>query len=368
MANKKHNIDEEPRIVEEDEIDLVEVAKTIWANRRTIYKTVAVFIVLGLIVAFGSKVEYEASCKLLPDAQDTKMPGLGSLGGLAGLAGINLDLGSQGTLSPELYPQIVQSLPFQLKVINKELKFEEKDTTTTSYIYFKEIDSPSPLGFIAEYTFGLPGKIKGLFSVETIEDTIQTEGKIIKISKEDDKLIEKFKERISVNVDSKTGMITMTAEMPDAVAAAELAEISVDLLQQYVINYKISKTRENLKFVKDRHEEARSRFEKAQMNLAAFNDRNLNVVTARAQSEQQRLQNEYNLAFEVYQGLAQQLEQAEIKVKEDTPVFTTVEPVRVPVEKSWPKRSIILAVSIFLGFAFSITTIILRYSLPYLLK
>lgn len=343
-------------IIEEIEIDMVEFAKVIWVNRKTIYKTVVIFIVLGLIVAFGSKVEYKASCKLLPDAQEGTMPSLGGLGGLAGLAGINLDMGSQG-LSPDLYPQIVQSLPFQLQVINEKIRFEEKDTITTSYNYFKEIDSPSALGYIAEYTFGLPGKIKGLFSGESTGDTIQNDGKIIKISKEDSKLVEKFKERISVEVDSKTGMITLTAEMPDAVAAAELTKMSVDLLQLHVINYKISKTGENLKFVKERHKEAKLRFEKTQMSLAAFNDRNLNVITARAQSEQQRLQNEYNLAFEVYQSLAQQLENAEIKVKEDTPVFTMVEPVSIPVEKSKPKRGLIIIISLFLGIVTGITSI-----------
>lgn len=359
MANKKHNIDKEPHIVEEDEIDLAEVAKTIWENRRTIYKTMAVFIVLGLIVAFGSKVEYEASCKILPDAQDTKMPGLGGLGGLAGLAGINLDFGGQGGLSPELYPQIVQSLPFQLEIINKELTFEKKDTVVSSYVYFKEIDSPSLLGYVAEYTIGLPGKVKKLFSGEGEEmPVIKREGsEIIRISKEDSDLIEAFKDRFSVIADVKTGLITISTEMPDPNAAAELAEAGINLLQSHVINHKINKAQENLQFIRERYEEAKSKFEKAQQNLATFNDRNLNVVTARAQTEQQLLTNEYNLAFEVFKGLATQSEQAQIKVKEDTPVFTVVEPVKVPVEKSKPKRVLIIMISIFLGLAIGIAVI-----------
>lgn len=370
MANKKHDIDKEPHIAEEDEIDLVEVAKTIWANRRTIYKTVAVFIVLGLIVAFDSKVEYEASCKLLPDAQDTKMPGLGGLGGLAGLAGINLDFGGQGGLSPELYPQIVQSLPFQLEIINKELTFEKKDTVVSSYIYFKEIDSPSLLGYLVEYTIGLPGKVKKLFSKED-EEIPWVESKksgIIRISREDNDLIEAFKDRISVKVDSKTGLILIYTEMPDPNAAAELAEAGVNLLQSHVINHKINKAWENLLFIKERYEETKTKFEKAQNSLAVFNDRNLNVVTAKAQTEQQRLTNEYNLAFDVYKGLATQLEQAEIKVKEDTPVFTVVEPVVVPVEKSKPKRILLVFSFTFLGGVFGVAIILLNKFMRTFLK
>lgn len=333
----------------EDEIDLVEVAKTIWSNRKTIFKSTVIFIILGLIIAFGSRIEYEASCKLLPDTQGSKIPNFGGLSGLAGLAGINIDVGNQGALSPELYPQIVHSLPFQLSILNKELRFEKKDTIVSSYVYFKEIYSPSFLGLLYEFTLGLPGKIKGLFSEEGEKINIELKDGIIRLNKEDDKFIQTFKERIRVEVDSKTGIITLSTEMPDPIASAELAKLSVDLLQQYVIDYKISKAKENLDFIMDRYKEAKTKFEKAQINLAAFNDRNQNVVTARALTDQQRLQNEYNLAFEVYQGLATQLEQAEIKVKEDTPVFTLVEPVRVPVEKSTPQRKLILAMSIVLG-------------------
>jgi LPS O-antigen subunit length determinant protein (WzzB/FepE family) len=66
------------------------------------------------------------------------------------------------------------------------------------------------------------------------------------------------------------------------------------------------------------------------------------------------LQNEYRLAFEVYSQLAQQFEQAQIKVKEDTPVFSIVKPVTVPIEKSKPNRPIILIIWTFLGGIISI--------------
>jgi uncharacterized protein involved in exopolysaccharide biosynthesis len=66
------------------------------------------------------------------------------------------------------------------------------------------------------------------------------------------------------------------------------------------------------------------------------------------------LQSDYQLAFEVYSQLAQQLEQAQIKVKEDTPVFSIVKPVTVPIEKSKPNRPLILIIWTFLGVVFAI--------------
>ena len=84
----------EPKDIQEGEIDLVELAKTIWTGRLLIAKVAGIFAILGLIIAFTSPVEYQASCKLLPENQETKSPSLGGLAGLAGLAGV--DLGGMG--------------------------------------------------------------------------------------------------------------------------------------------------------------------------------------------------------------------------------------------------------------------------------
>lgn len=357
---EKKNIENSP-IIKDDEIDLIEVAKTIWAGRKLILKVTAVFFLIGLVIAFGSKVEYEASCKLMPESQEGVKSNLGGLGSLAGLAGINLDMGGTGALTPELYPQIAQSVPFLMKVWNEPIQFEKQDTTTSSYIYFKEIDKPSFLSLMLQYTIGLPFQIKNWFSKtesEVVPD--RKENQIIRLSREDTELLEKYRERISVSVDTKTGILTLKSEMPDALAAAELAQLSIDLLTEYVTNYKVSKARENFNFVQARYDESKTNFEKTQEALARFNDRNRNVVTALAQSESQRLQNEYNLAFEVFKGLATQLEQAKIQVKEETPVFTVLEPVKVPVEKSKPKKVLIIVALFSVGIITSVSFLALR--------
>jgi uncharacterized protein involved in exopolysaccharide biosynthesis len=348
-------------IIQDDEIDLIEVAKTIWAARKLILKVTAVFLVIGLVIAFGSKVEYEASCKLMPETQEGMKSNLGGLGSLAGLAGINLDMGTTGALRPDLYPQIAQSVPFIMKVWEEPIQFEKQDTTVSSYTYFKDIDKPSLIGLIFKYTIWLPFQVKAwLTSSGDQSEQGERKGQIIRLNKEDTELLEKYRDRISVDVDTKTGILTLTSEMPDAVAAAEIAQLSIDLLTNYVTDYKVSKAKENLDFIREQYDEAKLEFEKTQESLAIFNDRNRNVVTALAQAESQRLQNEYNLAFEVYKGLATQLEQAKIKVKEETPVFTVLEPVKVPVIRKSPKRMITLIVTILVGFSVSVLYIFLN--------
>jgi LPS O-antigen subunit length determinant protein (WzzB/FepE family) len=62
-----------------------------------------------------------------------------------------------------------------------------------------------------------------------------------------------------------------------------------------------------------------------------------------------KLQKDYDLTFTVYSELAKQLETQEINVKEDTPVFTVIKPVSVPLSKSKPKRIIIIVIWMIFG-------------------
>ena len=65
----------------------------------------------------------------------------------------------------------------------------------------------------------------------------------------------------------------------------------------------------------------------------------------------------------MYSELAKQLEQARIKVKEDTPVFSIVEEVTVPVERSKPHRSLILILWTLLGGILGVALVIAKYSI-----
>lgn len=349
-------------ITQDNEIDLMELSKIFWIKRYFILKITSTCIVIGLIIAFTSKVEYEASCKLMPESQEGMKGSLGGLGSLAGLAGIDLGMiGTSGSLSPELYPEIVKSISFQLDLINTPIRFENLDTLISSYSFFTELDSPSLFGVIMEYTIGLPGKLKKLFNSNERKLITASQDGLVHITKDDSDLLKQYQDRIHISIDDKTGIISVMAEMPDAYAAADVAGLVVKKLTEKVADYKLEKALSNLDFIKDRYLEVEKEYEAKQGALAHFTDRNKNITSSIVQAEYLRLQNEMNITFEVYKGLATQLEQAKIKVKEETPVFTVLEPVKVPVEKSKPKRLIILIGLSFLGFILSLSYILVKH-------
>lgn len=351
--------------IKEEEIDLLELAKLIWAKRIFIIKITTVFALFGLIIALTTPVEYEAYCEMMPESQEDLKGNFGGLGGLAGLAGINLDFGSSASLSPELYPKIVKSIPFQVKLIHEPVYFQNIDSVVSSYYYLTERHGQSLLGYIAKYTLGLPGLIKGLFTTQQLGIGTNQFG-LYYFSKEEWKIIENYKERINVEVDVQTGVIKVTTEMPDPYAAAILNKKLVSYLTEEVTRYKLEKVKLNLNFVEERHYEAMHRYQQTQKELALFVDQNKFMISSAAEIEKQRLQNDVNLAFDLFKGLATQLEQSRIKLKEETPVFTVLEPVQVPVDKSKPKRSVIVLFAAVLGGAVGMIWLFFRNKSSYI--
>lgn len=340
---------------EEQEIDLVALVKKMWLNKGLIIKLTAVFMVLGLLVALFSSKVYTTSCDIVP--QTSKGAKGGGMSSLAALAGINLNDGRSGAeLSPLVYQNIMNSTSFRKELMQTKIDFEEAGRPVSFYEYYtsEEFNKPTVLSYIMKYTIGLPGVIMGAIRGEQPEPDYSSLGgasAIETISKDDFKAMSILESCISMTLDNKNGYLTITANMPEALAAAQLAQASVELLQKYITKFKIEKVQSNLDFVQERYNEAKGNFEDVQSRRAKFRDANHNSVKYAARVEQEKLDAEYTLAMNLYSELATQLEQAKINVKETTPILTVIRPVTVPYKKSKPQRAMILLAFTFLGFA-----------------
>ncbi len=338
-----------PNTMPEEEIDLIALAKNIWNGRKTILATTIVCAVIGVAVAILSAKEYTATTVVVPQVGKSASK-LGGLSSLAAMAGFSLDMQASETLSPMVYPQLVGSTAFQLELMNTPFTVDGSKRQVSLYEYFTSIQKPGVLSLVKKYTIGLPfvilKAIKGEKVVTTAGDS--EVGPIALTPKQEDvrKLIS---QQVTLEVNSKEGYLTITARMPEARLSAEVAFQARELLQKYITRIKIEKATDQLNFIQARFSEKKKEFEKAQMNLAWFRDRNRNVATSIGRTEEERLQSEFTIAFNVYSELAKQLEQAQIQVKEDTPVLSVLAPATVPSEKSKPKKAQILLIWIFLG-------------------
>lgn len=345
---------------QEEEIDLVEVIRKLWNNRKLILKITIVFMVLGVLVALFSPKEYTAGCTMVPQSGDKKMGG--NLSGLASMVGINLGGASSGEiLAPTIYPKIVSSIPFRKDLMETPLKFEDYEEPITLLDYYTkdEYQKFSLGGTIMKYTIGLPGVIISAIRGEDTTTISTGEGSLIQsLSQDEKKMSEKLNNMISLNVNDKEGYVQLTASLPEPLAVAQLAQQAQVLLQQYITRFKIEKVQSNLDFVRNQYEKSKLRYEEKQEELAKFRDANKNFSSAVAKTKEEVLTNEYNLAYSVYSELAKQLEQAEIAVNETTPILTVVEPVVVPTERSKPKRGLICVLFTFLGVFAGVGTVL----------
>jgi len=275
----------------------------------------------------------------------------GSLGGLAAMAGINL--GSSGSTSaelpPSLYPQIIGSFSFQKTMFETQLNISGFDESVSYTEYYTKHQRVSLLQNIKKYTIGLPGLLIGALKGNSNKEVKQSLKGINTMSVEELGLVKLLENQLLLEINEKEGYISLSATLPEALAATQLLLNAQTVLQQAVIAFKIKKATEDLGFIKERYVEKKVDFEKAQANLARYRDANRNVTTALAQTESERLESEYQLAFSVYSELAKQVEAQKIQVKEDTPVFAVLQEAVVPLEKSGTPKSMILIIWTFLG-------------------
>jgi uncharacterized protein involved in exopolysaccharide biosynthesis len=222
-----------------------------------------------------------------------------------------------------------------MQLMQQPFYFSDLDTTATLFEYYTELNSAGVLGFVAEYTIGLPGKILGAIlpkkELMTSVPGATEESLVLNLSKEEFEVVETLRGKISASLDEKSGIVSVTVTLPDNVAAAAVTEYTIRELTEYLTEYRTEKVLRDLTFVEEQLATAEVRFEAAQLALAEFRDSNQGNLSARAQTDEQRLNSEYQIAFNLYNSLTQQYEEAKLKVQETTPVFKTLEPVQVPI-------------------------------------
>ena len=329
---------------DELEIDWMDILRRIYAIRKTLYKAAGVGVVLGIIIALSIPKQYTVTVTLSPEmGGDSKGGGLASLASsfLGGAATSN----SPDALNATLAPDIVASTPFILELFNTRVQTLDAELDTTLVTYLDEQKQPW-WGYIKSAPSLAIGVIKSLFTEEV--DTISVLNPF-QLTKEEYLKVKKLREVITADVDKKTAMTTVTVTLQDPKVTAIVADSVVGKLQQYIIDYRIKKAKEDCAYLEELYKERQQEYYQAQSKYAHYFDTNRNIAFQSVRAEQERLQNDMNLAYQVYSQVAQQLQVARAKIQEEKPVFAIVEPATVPLQPSGTSRKIIFIGIVFLA-------------------
>ena len=333
---------------EEIEIDLMDLLRKVIGIRKKIYKAAGIGLVIGVIVAISIPKQYTVEVTLSPEMGNNKGGGLSGLAASFLGSGVSMGEGTDA-LNASLSADIVSSTPFLLELSNIKVPVSGSEKISLSS-YLDEESSPW-----WSYVIGFPGMViggvKSLFIEDEDESIFSDKASqgTIELSKKESQKIESLKKKIVASVDKKTSMTSVTATFQDSKIAAVVADSVVKKLQEYIIDYRTSKSKEDCLYLEKLFKERQQEYYVAQKKYADYMDSHDNIILQSVRTEQERLQNDMSLAYQVYSQVASQLQVARAKVQEEKPVFAVVEPAVVPLYPSGTSRKVYVLVFVFLS-------------------
>ncbi len=323
-----------------------------WQGRWPLLRFVALFTALGVSVALLLQPEFVSEARIMPEMGGGSGDMLRRLASVAGFSGVDMaDNDQMDAIRPDLYPNVLQSTPFILYLIDQPMTASNGQQTTVGAVLMPDKGIGSWL-----QTLFLPNEATPAQPANRINN------RIVKLSRRQQKLVDEVGRRVSARLDTRSGIISISAKMPDATIAAAVAQLAMDYLTAYVTNYRTEKARQDLHFYELRLNEARQRYQQAQLTVFRYNDQHQYavVVMQAATMQKQRMDAELNIAQTGYTELSRQFEQAKLRVQERTPVFKVLEPAQVPPERVSPKRTIVVLLFMLGGIVLGVVYLVAR--------
>ena len=321
-----------------DEIDVIELLKTVWIARKQIIIISFVFTLIGVAKSLLSPVVYSSSTTFINSQKESSSNS--GLSGVASLVGINLGGMNSGSEIPAtMYPQIGESIEFKRALLDS---------------YIDEKQQIKLGGFLADDN--------------AIEKSVTENNNKLFVSEYENSLFNILNDVISISVNQKDGFVTISANMSDSEYAANTCINARDILQKTVINSRIKSAKQKLDYSEKQLASKRIEFEEIQNKLAYFNDSNLNLVTSSVINERDKLEAEFQIINAVMVELSKQVESRKLQVSEDTPVFSIIKEASMSAKRSSPKRTQMVLIFGFIGLVLSVLDTLVRKPVGQILK
>ena len=341
---------ENEKYVEEDglNIDWMEIVRKLFRRWKFIFLVTFIFSVLGVVAALTAQRKYQVKVTLAPEMQSRTN---GTLSAITSMLGGGATLNSSpDALNISLFPEISASTPFLCSLLEvpvtpfvrqESLLAGVRPDTTTVFLHMLGRDKKL-------------SEKKARKMARADEEYIYDDSRINpdQLTPRQYRAVQGLRESVSTNVDNKTGVTTITVTLDDPMITKQLADTVTQRLQDFVIDYRTKKATADYEYYVQLADEAYDNLVKAQAAYAARVDYDRSVILQSVNSERQRLQDEANLANQIYSQLAQQRELAKGKIQEMKPVYAVVQPATVPM-RSMTSRAKICIIWFFVGFLLS---------------
>lgn len=329
-------------------IDLVEVGKSLWKKKKYFFIVWPIVFALSCLWIFPQPRFYTCNVTLAPEG--TEQSGSG-LAGIASSFGINLgDMQTTDAIYPTLYPDLFESPQFLVGLFTIKVKTSDGKINTDYYTYRKKYKKKNWLTKPFD-------TLRGNINKKLFPEDYPASGKNISpdkinsfnMSKRDYNLMEEIKEDITCDIDKKTDVITISVKDQDKLVCALLADSIKERLQNFIIEYRTKKVRQDEKYYKHLTDSARISYEKALAAYGAYQDSHRLVVEQAYVEQGEKVKNDLDTKLQTYNTFNTQYQATKAKVQERTPSFTTLKSATVPQKPAGPKRMIFVIAMLLLS-------------------
>lgn len=350
MAEDK-NYTNAPQQEDELEIDLMGYARKLWTARKLLLKVAGIAAVVALVIAYSLPKKYTAEILVSPESNKGGSSGMAGMAAMLGMGNVSMGAVDANALNFSMASDIVASTPFILEIINTRVQTLDGKMDTTITAYLETQKAPWWNTVMALPSMAIGG-IKSLFSSNDKTEVFEEKPiNPFRLTPQQKGQIGAVQSIITIGADNKSGMTKLSVTVQDPLVAATMADTVLVKLQNYITNYKTSKVQEDCKYWEQLYEQHKKEYYEAQEKYAQYSDMNQGVIRQSVRIEQERLQNEQSLAFQVFSQTATQLQMSRAKLQEEKPAFAVLEPASVPLYPTGTSKKIILVGIIFLAIA-----------------
>lgn len=322
-------------------INIRDIIQKIWAGRMSFVKPLGVVFVVACIYIFSQPRYYTTDAKLAPE-MGSSMSG-GTLGTIASAFGFDFSgMQTSDAITPLLYPDLMDDNAFVAKLFTVKVVNQEGDIKATYYDYLKKHQKKA-------WWKGFTGWFTNLFKSKPKGNT-SDEFNPYNLSESDNNIAEAIRNSVKLSVNKKTGVMTLNVQDQDPRICKTLADSIMNLLQIYITDYRTNKARTDYEYYKKLAAEARQDYEKTRRQYANMADAITNVSLRSVQLKMEDLENDMQMKFNTYQTINAQLQAANAKVQERTPVFTILKGASIPLKPAGPKRVAFVFAMLILAF------------------
>ena len=318
--------------------------RAIKKHRTLYYKVLPTTLVVVYLIMMGYPEYYKCRVKLAPESASSNNSG--SLASLASSFGLSIGNGvSAGSdaITPLLYPDLMKSTDFTTSLFDIKVQRDSDKQAMTYYEYLRDYQKSAWWTGAKKAFFGLIfGSGKGKSGKQDVSP--------FRLTPEQDGINSAIRRNIYCNVDKKSLVITIEVTDQDPVVCATVADSVRKRLQVAMTDYRTTKARHDLEYIKHLHQESKKNYDRACSLYAEFMDSNQEVVLESVRQKQTRLENEMQLRYNNYNALSAQLLSAMARVQQDTPAFAPLECATVPLGKEGPHRGRTAIAFVFIAF------------------